>query len=76
MVQACDVWQPDNMVYKVTKEVFVGRPSLHIFNKLTYLEAGWWMVVITDRPPSASFLKVVKRCIAVVESRPLVGSSE
>ena len=39
------------------------------------LEAGWWMVVMMDRPPSASFLSVVSRCMAVVLSNPEVGSS-
>ena len=31
------------------------------------------MVVMTDRPPTASFRSDVSRCIAVVESRPLQG---
>ena len=31
------------------------------------------MVVMTDRPPTASFRSDVSRCIAVVESRPLRG---
>ncbi len=38
-------------------------------------EDGWWMVVMMERPPCASARSDVSRCIAVVESSPLVGSS-
>ena len=41
----------------------------------TRVQRTWWMVVSTARPPVARPRRISSTCIAVVESRPLVGSA-
>ena len=37
---------------------------------------AWWMVVMIERPPAASWHRDATKFIAVVESRPEVGSAQ
>ncbi len=49
---------------------------MHIESLLPSCFHTWWMVVITERPPAASWQSEATRFMAVVESRPEVGSAQ